>query len=320
MKQKQLLSFLVCILMLSSCAAPTDSTLDSGLTLRVYFADAEEIRLPLEDYVFGALAAEMPANYAPEALKCQAIAARTRAVAQSRAFGGNGCVRHPDCDICTDSACCQAYQTDAQLHARWGSEYVVLRARIDRAVRATDGLLLTSGGLPIEVLYHACSGGKTEDAAAVFASAKPYLVSVDSPGEEGYAGFRADASFSCEEAADLLLRAFPGCSVTADTLPSAIRLQSTTASGRVATLLVGSQTVRGTDFRKALSLRSTCFTWEADGDRIVFHTVGYGHGVGLSQAGAQAMAADGADFTEILAHYYPGTQLTRMDKTGFSGS
>lgn len=142
MKQKQLLSFLVCILMLSSCAAPSDSAHDSGLTLRVYFADAEEIRLlPLEDYVFGALAAEMPANYAPEALKCQAVAARTRAVAQSRAFGGNGCVRHPDCDICTDSACCQAYQTDAQLHARWGSEYVVLRARIDRAVRATDGLL-----------------------------------------------------------------------------------------------------------------------------------------------------------------------------------
>ena len=321
MKQKQLLSFLVCILMLSSCAAPTDSTLDSGLTLRVYFADAEEIRLlPLEDYVFGALAAEMPANYAPEALKCQAVAARTRAVAQSHAFGGNGCVRHPDCDICTDSACCQAYQTDAQLKARWGSEYAVLRARIDRAVRATDGLLLTSGGLPIEVLYHACSGGKTEDAAAVFASAKPYLVSVDSPGEEGYAGFRADTSFSCEEAADLLLRAFPGCGVTADTLSSAIRLQSTTASGRVATLLVGSQTVRGADFRKALSLRSTYFTWEADGDRIVFHTVGYGHGVGLSQAGAQAMAADGADFAEILAHYYPGTQLTRMDKTGFSGS
>ena len=118
----------------------------------------------------------------------------------------------------------------------------------------------------------------------------------------------------------MLLRAFPGCSVTADTLPSAIRLQSTTASGRVATLLVGSQTVRGADFRKALSLRSTYFTWEADGDRIVFHTVGYGHGVGLSQAGAQAMAAGGADFAEILAHYYPGTQLTRMDKTGFSGS
>ena len=270
--------------------------------------------LDVEDYLTRVVPSEMPSNYELEALKAQAVAART--FTQKRRQSA----KHEHADVCADSACCQAYQTDAQLQARWGSEYVVLRARIDRAVRATDGLLLTSGGLPIEVLYHACSGGKTEDSAAVFASAKPYLVSVDSPGEEGYAGFRADTSFSCEEAADLLLRAFPGCGVTADTLPSAIRLQSTTASGRVATLLVGSQTVRGADFRKALSLRSTYFTWEADGGRIVFHTVGYGHGVGLSQAGAQAMAADGADFAEILAHYYPGTQLTRMDKTGFSGS
>ena len=114
MKQKQLLSFLVCILMLSGGGARAGAARGGGVTLRGYFADAEEIHLlPLEDYVFGALAAEMPAIYAPEALKCQAIAARTRAVAQSRAFGGNGCVRHPDCDICTDSACCQAYQTDA---------------------------------------------------------------------------------------------------------------------------------------------------------------------------------------------------------------
>lgn len=321
MKQKRLLSLMLCILLLSGCGSPHDSPAESALTLRVYFADEGEVRLlPLEDYVLGAAAAEMPANYAPEALKCQAVAARTRAVAQSRAFGGNGCTRHPDCDICTDSACCQAYQTDSELQARWGSEYAILRARIDRAVRATGGLLLTSGGLPIEVLYHACSGGKTEDAAAVFASAKPYLVSVDSPGEEGYAGFRADTSFACEEAADLLLRAFPDCGITADALPSALRLQSTTVSGRVATLLVGNQVVRGVDFRRALNLRSTYFTWEADGDRIIFHTVGYGHGVGLSQAGAQAMAADGADFAEILAHYYPGTQLTRMDNTPISGS
>ena len=103
-------------------------------------------------------------------------------------------------------------------------------------------------------------------------------------------------------------------------LGAALIKLATKESMSVATLLVGSQTVRGADFRKALSLRSTYFTWEADGDRIVFHTVGYGHGVGLSQAGAQAMAAGGADFAEILAHYYPGTQLTRMDKTGFSGS
>ena len=315
MKQKRLLSMLLCILLLSGCGSPVKPAAKQML-LRVYFAEEGQIHLlPLESYVLGAAAAEMPANYALEALKCQAVAARTRAVAQSRVFGGNGCARHPDCDICTDSACCQAYLTDAALQAHWGSEYAVLRARVDRAVRATDGLLLTCDGLPIEVLYHACSGGRTEDAAAVFSAAQPYLVSVESPGEEGYAGFRTDTAFSREEAAALLLRAFPDCGVTAETLPSALRLQSTTASGRVATLLVGSQTVRGVDFRRALGLRSTLFTWEADGERIVFHTVGYGHGVGLSQAGAQAMAANGADFQAILAHYYPATVLTRMDKT-----
>lgn len=319
MKQKRLLSMFLCILMLSACAvSPTSPDMDR-VTLRVYFAAEGSIRpLSLENYTTGAVAAEMPANYALEALKCQAVAARTRAVAQSRAFGGNGCKRHPDCDICTDSTCCQAYCTDAELRARWGSEYAVLHARIGRAVRATAGLLLTCDGLPIEVLYHACSGGKTEDAAAVFAAAQPYLISVDSPGEEGYAGFRADTAFSREEAAALLLRAFPDCGITAETLPSALRLQSTTASGRVATLLVGSQTVRGTDFRRALGLRSTLFTWEADGDQILFHTTGYGHGVGMSQAGAQVMAADGADFAEILAHYYPGTVLTQMDKSVLS--
>lgn len=322
MKQKRLLSMFLCILLLAGCASSPPSPDTGSLTLQVYFEEEGQVRpISLEAYVMGAVAAEMPANYAAEALKCQAVAARTRAVAQSHAFGGNGCVRHPDCDICTDSSCCQAYLSDAALRTRWGSEYAVLHARIDRAVRATAGLLLTCNGLPIEVLYHACSGGKTEDAAAVFAAAQPYLISVDSPGEEGYAGFRADTAFSCSEAAALLLRAFPDCGVTADTLPSTLRLQSTTASGRVATLLVGNQTVRGTDFRKALGLRSTLFTWEADGERILFHTTGYGHGVGMSQAGAQAMAAGGADFQEILAHYYPGTVLTqiaRMHKSALS--
>ena len=151
MKQKQLLSFLVCILMLSSCAAPTDSRACAqrrntpGLLRRcggnppaaagrlrfrrISGGDARELR---------AGSAQMPSGRRPYACR------RT----EPRVFGGNGCVRHPDCDICTDSACCQAYQTDAQLHARWGSEYVVLRARIDRAVRATDGLLITTAACP----------------------------------------------------------------------------------------------------------------------------------------------------------------------------
>ncbi len=167
--------------------------------------------------------------------------------------------------------------------------------------------------MPIEIVYHACSGGRTEDSAAVFSTGKPYLVSVESPGEEGYVGYTAETTFSCAEVAALLLKAFPTCGVSADTLPSALRLQTSTASGRVSTLLVGDQTVSGTAFRHALGLRSTCFTWEISGDQITFRTVGYGHGVGLSQAGAQAMAAGGASFSDILAHYYPGTQLASVE-------
>ena len=296
----------------ASSAALAESPL-SGLTLRVWreAADAPE-EIFLEDYVAGVVAAEMPARYGAEALKCQAVAARTRAVFSCRALGGNGCAAHADCDLCDDAACCQGYRDFAARVAAWGSEASVLDARVLSAVRATAGEILTYDGLPIEVLYHACSGGRTEDAAAVFAQALPYLVSVDSPGEEGYDGYSATARFTLAEAAERLLRAFPGCGVTAEGLPGQLRLQSTTASGRVDTLLVGTQTVTGRAFRQALGLRSTFITWDADDATIVFTTRGYGHGVGMSQAGAQAMAAQGVKYADILTHYYPGAVLSRL--------
>ena len=296
----------------ASSAALAESPL-SGLTLLVWretSSTAEEV--PLEAYVAGVVAAEMPARYGAEALKCQAVAARTRAVYACRALGGNGCAAHRDCDLCDSAACCQGYRDFSARAAAWGSESTVLEARVLSAVQATAGEILTYDGLPIEVLYHACSGGRTEDAAAVFAQAVPYLVSVDSPGEEDYDGYTATTCFTLTEAAERLLHAFPGCGVTAEGLSGQLRLQSTTASGRVDTLLVGTQTVTGRAFRQALGLRSTFITWDADDDSIVFTTRGYGHGVGMSQAGAQAMAAQGTKYADILTHYYPGAVLSRL--------
>lgn len=283
------------------------------LTLNVWDARAQAVRhIGLEDYVQGVVAAEMPASYAHEALKCQAVAARTRAVWSCRSLGGNGCATRPDCDICTDSACCQGYLSAAEQQAKWGGEYAACRNRTESAVRATAGQILTWDGLPIQVLYHASSGGMTEDAKAVFSVALPYLTSVESPGEEHASCFSADTTYSLEEAATKLEDAFPGCGVTADGLPGQLRLQSTTASGRIAAVLVGMQTVTGQAFRQALALHSTLVTWDAEGDTITFHTLGYGHGVGMSQAGAQAMAASGSRYAGILAHYYPGTQLSLL--------
>ena len=283
------------------------------LTVNVWDAKAQAVRrMALEDYVQGVVAAEMPAAYAPEALKCQAVAARTRVIYSCRSLGGNGCAVRPECDVCTDSACCQGYLTVAERQAKWGGEYTACASRVESAVRATAGQILTWDGLPIQVLYHASSGGMTEDAQAVFSEALPYLTSVESPGEEHASCFSADTTYARAEAAALLEAAFPGCGVTAEGLPGQLRLQSSTSSGRIATILVGAQTVTGQAFRKALGLRSALVTWDADDEAITFHTLGYGHGVGMSQAGAQAMAAAGSRYGEILAHYYPGTQLSLL--------
>lgn len=283
------------------------------LPLRIWDAEAQAaFTLPLEAYIEGVVAAEMPAGNHPEALKCQAVAARTRAAYACRELGGNGCASHPGCDLCTASACCQGYLSPQARTARWGSEAAMLAQRVTSAVRATAGQLLTYNGLPIEMLYHACSGGRTEDAAEVFAASRPYLVSVASPGEEDCTGFAADTRFSRKEAAAMLCAAFPGCSVTADGLPGQLKLLSSTASGRISTVLVGNEAVSGRDFRQALGLRSTLCTWDADDEAITFHTLGYGHGVGMSQAGAQAMASGGRRYAEILAHYYPGTSLALL--------
>lgn len=288
-------------------------SLQSDLTLKIWHADEQRsFFLPLEQYVLCSLAAEMPAAYPDEALKAQAVAIRTKAMAECRTLGGNGCTSHPECDLCTDASCCQGYLDDAAQKTRWGSEYQLYRDRIADAVRATAGQILTYDGLPIQVLYHACSGGMTDDAATVFAQAIPYLTSVESLGEEFFSGYLTDVSYSLTEACALLQDAFPECGVTPDGFSGQVRLQSSTPSGRIQRILVGQTTVSGRAFREALKLRSAIITWDISGDTIVFHTRGYGHGVGMSQAGAAAMASQGSSYQTILQHYYPGTELTDL--------
>lgn len=285
---------------------------EEGL-LRVYDAEAGAMRLlPLEEYVVGVVAAEMPASWPEEALKCQAVAARTRAVGSAVGYGGTGCQSHPGADVCTDSACCQGWLGAEGRKAKWGDTWQPLEERVAQAVSATRGQVLTYEGEPIEVLYHASSGGQTEDAAEVFSRSVPYLQSVESPGEESYEGYAVEQRFTLEEAAELLLAAFPDCGVDAGALPSQLELISLSDTGRVKQMRVGSQTVTGREVRAALGLRSTLFTWEAQEGTLIFRVRGYGHGVGMSQAGARAMAAEGSDCAEILAHYYPGTVLAQL--------
>ena len=264
--------------------------------------------MPLDSYVCGVVAAEMPAAYHVQALRAQAVAARTRALRQ-RLDGG--CPAHPGADICGSSACCQGYADTEDCREKWGNEYGYYRARIVDAVEQTQGERLTYHNEPIAVLYHAISGGRTESAQAVFAQDLPYLVSVDSGGEENARGFTADSVFSFQEVAEKLNAAFDGLDITAEQVRSTLTAGAFTPTGRVKTVRVGQREVEATAFRGALGLRSTWFTITMDPESVTFHQRGYGHGVGMSQTGANAMAADGAGYQSILAHYYPGTTLEK---------
>lgn len=270
------------------------------------------IQMPLESYVCSVVAAEMPASYHLEALKAQAVAARTRVVEQCLEEGGGGCSLHPGADICTDSAHCQGFASVAACQDKWGNEFEVYRERVAQAVVATTGQIITYEGKPITVLYHAISGGTTEDAQTVFSQSLPYLVSVESKGEEAARGYTTDTSFTFDEAAALLQEAFPQIPITADVLRQAFVIGEYTPTGRVDTLYFGDAMVSGADFRKALSLRSTWFSITMDQDRITFHQRGYGHGVGMSQAGANAMAAENESYKTILSHYYQGTEIAQL--------
>ena len=248
----------------------------------------------------------MPAAYHLEALKAQAVAARTRAVRQQL---DGGCSRHPNADICGDSACCQGYVGEAACREKWGGEFELYRKRVMQAVLETRDELLRYNGEPITVMYHAMSGGRTEDVQAVFSQSLPYLVSVDSTGEESTRGFYTDATFSYEEAARLLNAYFSGLNLTAQRLRQTFSVADYTGTGRVKSVVAGEHTLDAAEVRRALSLRSTLFSVSMDETGITFHQRGYGHGVGMSQVGANSMAADGTDYRAILAHYYPGTEL-----------
>jgi len=289
--------------------------LDSDNTWPINVWDAAQnklITMPMEQYVAGVVAAEMPASYHLEALKAQAAAARTRAVHQSAAFSGKGCSNHPEADICTDSTHCQAYLSEAERAEKWGASAQAYEARILRAVMETEGSILTYEGEPITVLYHAVSGGHTEDVQAVFTNSLPYLQGVESRGEENNPKYQTAQSFSHQEAADLLNKAFPGANVSPETVALQVAIIERTATGRAAKVQVGDREVSAKDFRTALSLNSTLFTITATESSLTFTQKGYGHGVGMSQAGANAMAAAGSTWQDILKHYYTGIQITTM--------
>ena len=255
----------------------------------------------LDTYLIGVVLAEMPADFEPEALKAQAVAARTYA----RKAGDTG-GKHGDGSVCTQSTCCQAYIAPEDYLAQGGTPQGL--DAVTQAVLDTSGLVLTYDGALIEATYFSCSGGRTEDAVAVWGADFPYLQAVDSPGEEKALHYQDHFTFSPEQFAQAL-----GITPDGDAASWFQNVRYTTGGG-IAAMDIAGQTFTGVQLRKALGLPSTRFSIHVDSGGIHVTTSGYGHRVGMSQYGADAMALTGSTFRQILAHYYPGTQLTRLEQ------
>ncbi len=278
------------------------------ITLYNHYTKALEA-IPLEEYVVGVVAAEMPSSFELEALKAQAVAARTLAARKLRSHGGGGCTKYKGADVCSQYSHCQAWIPESQQRKNWGSNYEENIQKIRQAVEETRGYIMTYEGRPIEVFFYSTSNGKTEDVAEVFSASLPYYGVVDSPGEEGAPRYKETFTFTYEEFVRIFTTKYPKSGLSISNLENSIKILSRTESGRVRDLMVGNTKVKATDFRVLYKLNSTDFTFRFDQGKVYIDTIGYGHGVGMSQIGANVMAKKGQKYIEILKHYYRGIEI-----------
>ena len=274
--------------------------------------DGQVQTLPLSQYLRGVVAAEMPASFPAEALRAQAVAARTYTLYKLDAYeqGVEIPVEHQGAQLCNDFTHCKAYvDVEAMKEDLWGDQADKYQAVIDDAVSSTDGMVVTYQGDPIAAVFHAASSGQTEAALDVWGSSHPYLVSVESPGEEACPKYEGTVTISPQEFASKFWEKHPEANFN-DAPTGWFKDSNRSQSGGIINVSVGGVRVSGTEIRTMLGLNSTNFTLEASDDALVFHTTGYGHGVGLSQYGARELALEGKNFSDILKWYYQGTEIT----------
>lgn len=261
--------------------------------------DGTCVQMDMDAYLVGVLLAEMPASFSFEAKCAQAVVARTYA---RKAYLTGG--KHADGSVCEASACCQGYCAPETYLSEGGTQDAIDDAM--RAVAQTSGYVLTYDGALIEATYFSCSGGSTEDAVAVWGTDFPYLRATQSPGEEDATHFTDEAEFTATQFCALL-----GVSLDGDPSQWFGDVEYTSGGG-VASMEIGGKVYSGTELRSMLTLRSTAFTIRVDSERICITTHGFGHRVGMSQYGADAMARAGSSYAEILTHYYSGAELTLL--------
>ena len=259
------------------------------IEVTIYRKNGITIHLPLEEYLIGVVGAEMPASFPIEALKAQAVVARTYALKKIQ-----------EGKRLTDTVSTQSYKDNMELRTLWDSSYESYYQKVKMAVEATKGLVLYYEEDLIDAVYHSTSNGKTADSIYVWGSEVPYLKSVDSSWDE-------DSSSYLKQVSKDFLVVLQLLGIKEEM--TNIKILSKDTSGRVLEVKVGNKTFNGVEFRNLLGLRSTDFDLSIENDKLVITTRGYGHGVGMSQYGASGMAKEGYQYDEILKHYYTGISI-----------
>lgn len=274
-------------------------------TKKVFTVDAAE-------YIRGALASEMPATFHQQALAAQAIAAHTWAL-----YSAQRQSEHPDSALCgadfsADTSKCEGYITKERFFERYGDSAELFWPKICEAADYALTRIVSYQGEPALTAYHSTNTGETESSENVWSVALPYLVPVESDGDLLAPDFKVSETYDKKTMRLLLTQAFPEVSLDDDNPEKWIITIETSSSGYVTLAKVGDMEVHGQEVRNALSLRSGCFTVSYQSGTFSIETRGYGHGVGMSQYGADFMARQGCTCEEILLHYYPNTEITTV--------
>lgn len=272
-------------------------------------SSGQVIPLSIKDFTYGAVATEMPLTFEPEALKAQAVASFTYFNNLKETNLQNPDPNLNGADFSVDSANWLYFVSKEQMQSRWGENFNFYYDKLSQALDPILGQTLKKDGKFIKALYHSISSGNTEAIVDVFGGNLSYLKAVPSPGDTLAPGFKTTKEFSIEEFKNLSKNKWPDISFNDNNL---LNINKRTDSGMVLEANVGSIATSGREIREVFSLRSANFDVNIDSDKIIFSVKGYGHGVGMSQYGAQNMALQGATYNQILAWYYPDTEISPL--------
>lgn len=288
----------------------------SDKTLKIYNCSTQSaMEMNFEEYIVGVLIGEMPASYELEALKAQAVAARSYILSRMEYYSANGSAdEHHGCNICTNSQHCKAWLSVDEANQKWGSDWSEKYLnKLKKAVDETKGEYMTYENQTVKAFFFSSSNGKTENVEDVWGGSYPYLKSVSSEGDTTAPDNESSVEFSKDDFIQKLKSKNPDIEIT-PLLKDMIGDTVKTEGGNVKTIRVGGKEFKGTEIRSLFSLRSAAFTISVsdDNETVVFTVNGYGHGVGMSQYGANFMAKQGKTYDEILSHYYSGITISKM--------